>query len=90
LIVDRRESALNEAGDYVIAAAEGAFGPEHIRAELGEILIGKHPGRTSNDEITVSSHSAWRLRISRRLHMSTRKREYSRPGRGLSLVKERK
>ena len=53
LVVDRRESALNEAGDYVIAAAEGAFGPEHIRAELGEVLIGDHLGRTSNDEITV-------------------------------------
>jgi ornithine cyclodeaminase len=53
LIVDRRESALNEAGDYVIAAAEGAFGPEHIRAELGEVLIGSHPGRTSDEEITV-------------------------------------
>ena len=53
LFVDRRESALNEAGDYVIAAAEGAFGPEHIRAELGEVLAGSHPGRTSNDELTI-------------------------------------
>jgi len=53
LFVDRRESALNEAGDYVIAATEGAFGPEHIRAELGEVLIGSHPGRTSKGEITV-------------------------------------
>ncbi len=53
LFVDRRESALNEAGDYVIAAAEGAFGPEHIRAELGEVLTGRHPGRKSSDEITV-------------------------------------
>jgi len=53
LFVDRRESALNEAGDYVIPAAEGAFGPEHIRAELGEVLIGNHPGRRSSEEITV-------------------------------------
>lgn len=53
LFVDRRESALNEAGDYVIAASEGAFGPEHIRAELGELLIGNHPGRTKDNEITV-------------------------------------
>jgi ornithine cyclodeaminase/alanine dehydrogenase-like protein (mu-crystallin family) len=53
LFVDRRESALNEAGDYLIAAKEGAFGPEHIRAELGEVLIGAGPGRTSPDEITV-------------------------------------
>lgn len=53
LFVDRRESALNEAGDYLIAAREGAFGPEHIRAELGEVLIGVHPGRTSPEEITI-------------------------------------
>ncbi|HEY3103202.1 MAG TPA: ornithine cyclodeaminase family protein, partial [Pyrinomonadaceae bacterium] len=53
LFADRRESALNEAGDYILAAAEGAIVPEHIRAELGEVLIGAHPGRTSDDEITV-------------------------------------
>ena len=53
LFVDRRESALNEAGDYIIAAAEGAIGPDHIRAELGDVLIGAHPGRASENEITV-------------------------------------
>ena len=50
---DRRESCLNEAGDYVLAAAEGAVGPEHIRAELGEVLAGMHPGREHEDELTV-------------------------------------
>ena len=29
------------------------LGPEHIRAELGEILIGARPGRTRSDEITL-------------------------------------
>src|SRR2546421_1484729 len=53
LFVDRRESAFNEAGDYLIAASEGAIGPDTIRGELGEVLIGKHPGRTSANEITV-------------------------------------
>lgn len=53
IFVDRRESALNEAGDYLIAAGEGAIGPESILAELGEVLTGKHPGRTTADEITV-------------------------------------
>jgi ornithine cyclodeaminase/alanine dehydrogenase-like protein (mu-crystallin family) len=51
--VDRRESTLNESGDYLLAAAEGAIGPEHIRAELGELLTGKATGRTSDDELTV-------------------------------------
>ena len=53
LFVDRRESTLNEAGDYLFAAEEGAIGPDHIRAEIGEILTGKHPGRTAPDELTV-------------------------------------
>jgi len=54
LFVDRRESTVNEAGDYLMALAEGAIsGPDHIRAELGEILIGEHPGRTSPEELTV-------------------------------------
>jgi ornithine cyclodeaminase/alanine dehydrogenase-like protein (mu-crystallin family) len=50
---DRRESAENEAGDFVLARAEGAIGPEHIRAELGEVLAGMAPGRGSDDELTV-------------------------------------
>lgn len=53
LFVDRRESAINEAGDYLFPAREGAIGPEHIRAELGEVLTGGHPGRTAGTELTV-------------------------------------
>ena len=53
LFCDARESVLNEAGDYLLAAKEGAIGPDHIRAELGEVLIKAHPGRTSRDEITL-------------------------------------
>ncbi|HTG87980.1 MAG TPA: ornithine cyclodeaminase family protein [Pyrinomonadaceae bacterium] len=53
LFVDRRESTINEAGDYLAAAREGAIGPDHIRAELGEVLTGAKPGRTSADEITL-------------------------------------
>jgi ornithine cyclodeaminase/alanine dehydrogenase-like protein (mu-crystallin family) len=53
LFVDRRESTLNEAGDYLIAAREGAIGPDHIVAELGELLTGAAQGRRSADEITL-------------------------------------
>jgi ornithine cyclodeaminase/alanine dehydrogenase-like protein (mu-crystallin family) len=53
LFVDRRESTLNEAGDFLIPQREGLFGPEHIRAELGEILLGTAAGRSSDDEITL-------------------------------------
>src|SRR6185436_5669687 len=47
LFVDRRESALNEAGDYLLAAQEGAVTPDSIVAELGEVLTGTNQGRTS-------------------------------------------
>jgi ornithine cyclodeaminase/alanine dehydrogenase-like protein (mu-crystallin family) len=53
LFTDSRESATGEAGDYLLAHAEGAIGPDHIRAEIGEILAGRAPGRTSDAEITV-------------------------------------
>ncbi|HET8782983.1 MAG TPA: ornithine cyclodeaminase family protein [Pyrinomonadaceae bacterium] len=53
LFVDRRESTINEAGDYLFAMREGAVGPDHIRAELGEVLTGEKPGRTSREEITL-------------------------------------
>jgi ornithine cyclodeaminase len=51
--VDRRESAESEAGDYLAAREEGAIGADHIRAELGEVLIGARPGRTGPEELTV-------------------------------------
>jgi ornithine cyclodeaminase/alanine dehydrogenase-like protein (mu-crystallin family) len=53
LFTDRRESCEQEAGDYILALTEGAIGEGHINAELGEVLAGSAPGRTSDDEITV-------------------------------------
>jgi ornithine cyclodeaminase/alanine dehydrogenase-like protein (mu-crystallin family) len=54
LFADSRESLVNEAGDYQLAVSEGAIaGPEHIRAELGEVVAGLRPGRTDRDELTV-------------------------------------
>ncbi|HEY2953756.1 MAG TPA: ornithine cyclodeaminase family protein [Candidatus Eisenbacteria bacterium] len=53
LFVDRRESARAEAGDFLIPKAEGVFGDDHIRAEIGEVLIGARPGRGSRDEVTL-------------------------------------
>ena len=51
--VDRRESTLNESGDFLVAAAELGFGPEHIVADLGELLNGAAEGRRTADDLTV-------------------------------------
>jgi len=53
LFADARESMVNEGGDYLFAAREAGVGPEHIRAELGEVLIGSGDGRRGDDELTV-------------------------------------
>jgi ornithine cyclodeaminase len=53
IFVDRRESALNESGDYLLAAKEGLVTPESILAEIGELLIGTKTSRTSSTEITL-------------------------------------
>jgi ornithine cyclodeaminase/alanine dehydrogenase-like protein (mu-crystallin family) len=53
VIVDHRESSLAEAGDLIIPLRQGLITESHIYAELGEVLSGKIPGRTSDDEITL-------------------------------------
>ncbi len=49
--VDTRAGALSEAGDLIIAQREGAF--SELEGEVGEVLLGAVPGRTSDREITV-------------------------------------
>jgi ornithine cyclodeaminase len=53
IFADRRESVLNEAGDYLLAAQEGAVAPESIVAEVGELIIKTKEGRISPEEITL-------------------------------------
>lgn len=53
LFVDCRESALAESGDYRTPLEEGAIGDDHIRGEIGEILLGKIPGRRTPQEVTL-------------------------------------
>jgi ornithine cyclodeaminase/alanine dehydrogenase len=53
VIVDWREGALQEAQDLKEAIAEGAFNPTRIDAELGQLVAGMRPGRTSKEEITL-------------------------------------
>ncbi|MET0555517.1 MAG: ornithine cyclodeaminase family protein [Vicinamibacteria bacterium] len=53
LFVDRRESALREAGDFLIARAEGAVDDAHIVAEIGDVLAGRDAGRRARDEVTL-------------------------------------
>jgi len=50
---DLRESVLKEAGDFLIPLKEGAFGEDHLRGDLGDLLLGRVPGRVSPADVTV-------------------------------------
>jgi ornithine cyclodeaminase len=55
LYVDRRESTLNEGGDFLVPKREGLIGDDHIVGEIGELLVDppRIAGRRSRDEITL-------------------------------------
>ncbi|MBC8086012.1 MAG: ornithine cyclodeaminase family protein [Phycisphaerae bacterium] len=53
LFVDRRESTLAESGDFLVPRSEGLISDSHIQGDLGDLLLGRVPGRNSADEITL-------------------------------------
>lgn len=53
VIVDSRRSAMTESGDIVQGIAESRFGPEHVRGEIGEVIVGRVPPRGSDGDVVV-------------------------------------
>ncbi len=53
MFVDSRESAMQEAGDFLLPRTEGAIGDDHIVGELGDLLLGRIEGRSSPLEVTL-------------------------------------
>jgi len=53
VFVDSFAGALGEAGDLVQPMSAGLIGREHVRAELADLVCGRHAGRTEREEITL-------------------------------------
>ena len=53
LFVDCRESTINESGDFLFPLREGVIAEDHIQGEIGDLLLGRVPGRRSASEITL-------------------------------------
>jgi ornithine cyclodeaminase len=51
--VDRRESTVNEGGEYLRALRAGAITPAHILGEIGEVANGSKIGRSSPVDVTL-------------------------------------
>jgi len=50
--VDTRDGVFNESGDFIIPKQKGIFCYDKV-AELGEVIMGRTPGRGSDDQITI-------------------------------------
>jgi len=53
VFVDSRAGAFSEAGDIVLALAEGRITRVHVVGELGEVVAGRVAGRTAEAEVTI-------------------------------------
>jgi ornithine cyclodeaminase len=52
-VCDSRAAAWKEAGDLVIPARKGLIDMSRIDAEVGDLVLGRAPGRRDDREITV-------------------------------------
>ena len=52
IFVDSRSAAMEEAGELIQPIRAGLFDESHIWGELGDVVLGRIPGRQSQDEIT--------------------------------------
>lgn len=53
VVVDAMDAALEEAGDLIIPLNQGLVSRDHFARELGMLVNGDVPGRTSREEITL-------------------------------------
>ncbi len=52
VVVDQWAAAWEEAGDLIQALEAGVIDKGHVVAELGELVLGRVPGRANDEEIT--------------------------------------
>ena len=50
---DNVNSILHESGDFLIPRQEGRYGDEHLLGTVGDVLLGRCPGRGARNEVTI-------------------------------------
>jgi len=53
VVVDSRLASLAEAGDLIQPIQQRIISPDHIHAEIGELVLGRKTGRTSKSQVTL-------------------------------------
>ncbi len=52
-VPDLEARAFQDSGELLLAIEEGLVDEDHVHAELGQIVAGDRPGRTSHDQVTL-------------------------------------
>ena len=53
MLADNREGVLGQCGEFLRAKAAGAVDDAHVVGSVGDVIVGKIPGRSSPSEITL-------------------------------------
>jgi len=53
MFADNKEGVLGQCGEFLRAKAAGAIDDAHVVGSVGDVIIGKIPGRSSAQEITL-------------------------------------
>jgi ornithine cyclodeaminase len=53
MFVDHAAMTRSAGGEFIAALQEGMIGADHIRGEIGEVLLGRVAGRRSGGEVTL-------------------------------------
>ncbi len=53
VVVDSRDITTQKSGDTVQAILDGTLTAAHFRTELGDVITGRQPGRSTDNEITM-------------------------------------
>lgn len=74
-VADSRRSVLAAGAEFIAARAEGLIDDDHIVAEIGDVILGRVPGRTAPDQITLYKslgHIVQDLAVAERLYRMDR------------------
>jgi ornithine cyclodeaminase len=53
IVCDLTAACKAEAGDFMIPAQEGTWTWDKVAGDLGDVILGKIPGRTSAEDLTL-------------------------------------
>ncbi|MFB6172798.1 MAG: ornithine cyclodeaminase family protein [Haloarculaceae archaeon] len=84
-VPDLRDRVMQDAGSFIHAVETGVVTEDHVHAELGEVVAGVAPGRTSDEEITMFDSGGTGIETVAAAHMLYEKAREAGLGRTIPL-----